>query len=192
MAKVTAIVLAAGLSKRMGEENKLFLPIQDKAMIDWVIEAIDASHVDEIILVGSESSMEQLEKWKSYRIQLVENKSYKSGMTSSIQVGVSAASGDGFMICLGDQPKIKTKTYNQLIESFSQKPDSIILPFHEGQKGNPVIFPSAFRDKILNHKEPEGCKEIVQFNTDLIVKVEVNDSGVLMDVDTREDHENLG
>lgn len=191
MAKVSAIVLAAGLSKRMGEENKLFLPILDKAMIDWVVEAIDASHADEIILVGSESSLGQLQKWKSNRIQLVENKNYRSGMTSSIQVGVSVANEEGFMICLGDQPRIQTDTYDQLIEAFSENPDSIILPFHEGQKGNPVIFPSSFREEVLNHQEPEGCKEIVQKNADLIVKVEVNDTGVLLDVDTREDYENL-
>ena len=148
------MILGAGLSRRMGNENKLFLPINGKPMIEWVIENISASSVEEIILVGSELSMALLEKYQSARVKLVDNPNYETGMTSSIQAGVNEASGDGYMICLGDQPKIESSTYDQLVQAFLNQPEAIVLPFHHSQKGNPVILPSAFREEILTHKAP--------------------------------------
>lgn len=195
MAKVSAIVLAAGLSRRMGEENKLFLPVNDRPMVEWVIEKVAQSTADEVIIVGSELSLDRFEKWKSDRVQVINNPHYQNGMTSSIQAGVQVASGDGYMICLGDQPKIEISTYNELIaafqSSFAQNEGSIVLPFYDGKKGNPVIFSAIYREDILNHTEPEGCKEIVQANKHHLTKVDVSDSGILMDVDTREDYERL-
>ena len=189
MAKVSAIILGAGLSRRMGKENKLFLPIDGKPMIEWVIERVVASSATEIILVGSALSMGLLKKYEGMGIKLVENLHYQSGMTSSIQEGLTTASGDGYMICLGDQPAIMTSTYNSLIESFHNKPTSVVLPFFEGKKGNPVIFPKAIRGEILNHTEPEGCKQIIHENQHQVLKVKTEDPGILMDVDTRADYE---
>jgi len=175
----------------MGKENKLFLPINGKPMIEWVIERVQASWVDEIVLVGSELSMERLVAFENDRIKVVDNPRYESGMTSSIQAGVEVAKGAGFMICLGDQPNIETSTYDQLMDSFRANPDSIILPFFQGKKGNPVIFPATYREAVLAHPEPEGCKGIIQQNQEQVVKTDVTDTGVLMDVDTRGDYEAL-
>ena len=188
MARISAIILGAGLSQRMGKENKLFLTINGKPMIEWVIESVTASSVSEVIIVGSELSMDKLEKWKSASVKVVENKKYKSGMTSSIQTGVNSANGDGYMICLGDQPNIQTSTYDQLIKAFNAHENKIVLPFFEGRKGNPSIFPSQFRGDILQHKDPEGCRAIIQGNKSKIYKVEVSDPGVLMDIDTPQDY----
>lgn len=195
MAKVSAIILAAGLSRRMGEENKLFLSIKGKPMVEWVIENVSKSIADEVVLVASELSMDQLTKWQSDRIQLVENLEYKQGMTSSIQAGVNAATGDAYMICLSDQPLIKTETYDLLIQTFQeaaiQDPSAIVLPFFKDKKGNPVIFSAQYRTEILNHVAPEGCKEIVQANRKHLRKVDTTDAGILMDIDTQEDYKKM-
>ena len=188
MPDISAIILAAGLSKRMGPENKLFLSIDRKSMIDWVIERVIASKATEIIIVGSELSTDKLLKWRSERVRLIENIHYQTGMTSSIQTGVKNASGHGYMICLGDQPNIQTNTYDQLIEAFQTDESKIILPFFQGQKGNPAIFPGHFREAILAHKEPEGCRAIILDNKSNTNKVEVSDPGILMDIDTKEDY----
>lgn len=158
-------------------------------MIEWVIERVAASKADEIILVGSELSMGRLLQFEDSKIKVVENPNYQSGMTSSIQEGVKTASGNGYMICLGDQPSIQTNTYDKLIESFKGNEELIILPFCQGQKGNPAIFPKSYREAILAHPEPEGCKAIIQENLEQSIKVDVDDPGILMDVDTREDYE---
>jgi molybdenum cofactor cytidylyltransferase len=66
-----------------------------------------------------------------------------------------------------------------------------VLPFHDGKKGNPVIFSSFYRDQILKHKETEGCKEIVQQHRQHVVKVGITSPFVLQDVDTPSDYEKL-
>ncbi|MDH5476613.1 MAG: nucleotidyltransferase family protein, partial [Cyclobacteriaceae bacterium] len=145
MVNVSAIILAAGLSSRMGNENKLFLNYNDKPIIEWVIENIGHSEAHELIVVASELSYERLKAFSSSRVRVVDNPAYKQGMTSSIQSGVQALGEDseGYMICLGDQPTLKKGVYNQLIHAFSaashKNKKSIIVPFYKKAKGNPVI-----------------------------------------------------
>lgn len=192
MTKVSAIVLAAGLSKRMGPENKLFLEIKGRPMVDWVIEQVKASTVDDMIVVASERSIDLLSKWKSDRIRVVENQYYKSGMTSSIQAGIMAASADGYMVCLGDQPKIKTSTYNQIVAGFRLtypgNSKAIAVPFYGEKKGNPAVFSSMYRESILNHQEPEGCKRIISDNREAVLPIQIDDGGILTDIDTPDDY----
>ena len=119
MDKVSAIVLAAGLSRRMGEENKLFLAFKGKPLVAWVIEKISQSKADEIIIVTSELS-KKLAGFANDKIKVVNNPDYKIGMTTSIQKGILATSESsiGYMICLGDQPLIEIADYNKIIDSF--------------------------------------------------------------------------
>jgi molybdenum cofactor cytidylyltransferase len=190
MKKVSAIVLGAGTSQRMGKENKLFLPIAGRSMIDRVIEQVLSSEVDEIILVVSELSIQHLQKWESEKIVVLLNEDYQTGMTSSIQTGVKKSAANGYMICLGDQPKIRTSTYNHLMETFKQSQwGSIILPYFNGEKGNPVIFSSDYKDAILQHKESNGCRAVIESHSDQVVCTDVDDPGVLMDIDTWEDYQ---
>lgn len=191
MTRLSAIVLAAGLSQRMGGANKLFLPLGDKPMIGWVIKKLEESIVDDIILVGSKASLERLQTLQSDKTRLVENASHTAGMTSSIQTGVAATVSDGYMICLGDQPHIKSTTYDQLARCFCSNSTSIVLPFWNNKKGNPVIFPKCMQAQILAHQEPEGCKELVRDNWARVIKQPVQDSGILKDIDTKADYEQV-
>ena len=191
--QITAIILAAGLSRRMGAENKLFLEVNGKPMVEQVIERVLASKAERVVIVTSELSHDRLLKFRGDRVEVVQNHRYQEGMTSSIQSGVATVSNAHYMICLGDQPTITTNTYNLLMGAFRDIEGNrgIVLPFYEGRKGNPVIFSNSYRDAILTHPEPEGCKELVQANKQHVVKVEVEDAGVLLDIDTREDYGNL-
>jgi len=195
MAEATAILLAAGLSRRMGAANKLLLPFGDSTVVETTLSRLLASSVQEIVLVGSELSMEHLKPLESDRVRLVNNPNYEQGMTSSIQAGVAAcgASAAGFMICLGDQPLIETGTYETILNQFSGSAQEnsavIVLPFFDGRKGNPVIFSAAYRKAILAHQEPEGCKGIVQANKAHAIRVDVADAGILTDIDTPADYD---
>ncbi|MDV7390572.1 NTP transferase domain-containing protein, partial [Arthrospira platensis SPKY1] len=107
------------------------------------------------------------------------NPDYQQGMTTSIQKGVEAASPDaaGYMICMSDQPFLQSSEYDLLIQAFtdafSSDPACIVLPFYNGQKGNPVIFSRHYREAILAHQEMEGCKEIVQAGKAHVVRQEM-------------------
>ena len=200
MPKVTAIVLAAGLSRRMGDENKLFLKYKGEHIVDHVIRKIKKSNVDELVIVGSELSLKQLEKHCDSKTKLIDNKDYKSGMTSSIKAGVEATyqtdvSTDGYMICLGDQPLIQQEVYDEVVNTFRKQhainDQVIIVPFFENNKGNPVLFSSCYKKAILENYEPEGCKNIVRENSNHVVRLSVSDSGILADIDTPEDYKGL-
>lgn len=190
MAKVSAIVLAAGLSRRMGKVNKMGLLYRGKPIVHHVLDQLANCDAFEIIIITNEVSKELFPNHK-----VVLNERYESGMTSSIQAGVAAATKDtdGYMICLGDQPLIKTKDYNQIIQAFEQKkndnPNTIIIPTFEGQKGNPVLLSSHYKNEILNHQQPEGCKEIVQMNKSHVVSQALKTPAILQDVDRPEDYE---
>lgn len=191
MPKVSAIVLAAGLSRRMGSENKLFLPVQGKPMLLHGLEQIERSNIQELIVVTSERSIAGIPE----NYQPILNPDYEKGMTTSIQKGVAAATAsNGYMICLGDQPTIKTEDYDQIIRAFDQAyakdTKSIVVPFHEGKRGNPVIFSASYKTEILNHQNMEGCKGIIQENAQHIVRVSLSNAGILTDIDTPEDYRN--
>ena len=115
---ISAILLAAGQSKRMKGENKLTKKIQDIPLIKHSVENILASSVDELIIVlGYQKEIVEKIISKNEKIKFVFNNDFKSGMASSIKVGLNHISNtsEAFFICLGDMPMIKPDIYNQLI-----------------------------------------------------------------------------
>lgn len=203
MAKISAIVLAAGLSSRMEGQQKLFLPYRKRTILEHMVTELLASLVEEIIVVSSPLTHDQIERMSlaclpaGKGITLVSNPDHKQGMTTTIQCGVksTASDSDGLMICLGDMPRISTAEYDQLIKSFdsshAEDSKSILLPFHKGQKGNPVIFSSTYLQAILAHQDMEGCRGIVQSNLSHLIKVSMETDHVLVDVDTPRDYSQL-
>jgi molybdenum cofactor cytidylyltransferase len=197
MAKVSAIVLAAGLSSRMQGQQKLFLPYREHTILEQVISELLASKAAEVIVVSSPLTHDQIEELSLSGITLVANPDHKLGMTTTIQKGVQAVSRatNGYMICLGDMPRITTAEYDQMIDAFgsSHITDSkaILLPFYQGQKGNPVLFASSYRQDIMTHQDMEGCRGIVQSNKSDLIKVPMTADHVLVDVDTPDDYNEL-
>lgn len=194
---ITAILLAAGESKRMGDTDKRFLLYKGKPLINHVTLNLWHSKQSQLVIVIENNDNKLLNQEKSEHIKVVVNSDYQEGMTTSIQAGVAAASekATGYMICLADQPLISTEAYNRIIEAFENTHLSdekcIIIPFFREKKGNPVIFSKHYREAILEHKSMEGCKGIIQINKQHIVKIEMPNDHILKDVDTREDYEKL-
>lgn len=197
MARVSAIVLAAGLSSRMQGQQKLFLPYRNKTIFEQVVAELLASKASEVIIVSSPLTHERIKSMSLPGITLVSNPDHTQGMTTTIQKGVQAAGqdADGYLICLGDMPRITSEEYDQLIKAFAssyaEDSKAILLPFHQGQKGNPVIFSSSYRNAILTHQDMEGCRGIVQSNKTHLTKVPMTTDHVLVDVDTPRDYEGL-
>ncbi len=200
---ITAIVLAAGLSRRMGKQNKLLLKIEGQTLIEKVVETVLKSKIEEIIVVLGHEAIKVQHVLKGKSITMVKNPMYQLGMTTSIQAGVQAASKEskGYMIVLGDLAQIEVATLNALIEAFQKimeekeednpTPMPIIVPTFEGKRGNPVIFSSRFRAAILQHPEMNGCKGIIEANLDCVITVEMANNHILKDIDTPEDYDGL-
>ncbi len=194
---VSAILLAAGESKRMGDTDKRFLLYKGKPLVNHVMLNLWNSEQSQLIIVMQDNDNNLLNGQDNEQIKVVVNSDYQQGMTTSIQKGVATASeqATGYMICLADQPLISTEDYNQIIDVFENSHTinnkCIIVPFFEGKKGNPVVFSAHYREAILNHKNPEGCREIIQANKEHVIKIDMPNDHILRDVDTPEDYERL-
>jgi len=184
---VSAILLAAGQSKRMNGENKLTKEIQGIPLIKHSVKNILASSIDELIIVLGHQK-ETIEKLinKNEKIKFVFNKDFESGIASSIKTGLNNLSEktEAFFICLGDMPMVNLNIYNQLIKSINKK--EIIVPTYKGQQGNPVLFAKSMKEKIINISGDVGAKKILELNKDKILNLEINDQCVTKDFNTQD------
>ena len=185
---ISAILLAAGQSKRMDGENKLTKEIQSSPLIKHSVKNILASSIDELIVVLGHQK-EIIEKLidKNEKIKFVFNKDFESGMASSIKTGLNNLSEktEAFFICLGDMPMVNRDIYNQLIKSKDNK--EIIVPNYKGQQGNPVLFDNSMKEKIMVITGDVGAKKILELNKDKILNLEINDQSIVKGFNTQED-----
>ncbi len=191
---ISAIVLAAGKSSRMGEENKMLLPFRKTTIIGAVITALSNSIVDEIIIVDKQLSNvgEQIENNDS--IKYVTNKDAARGLTTSIQCGVRTASPttSGYLICLGDMPLLTFKEYNLLINKFiAINNKAIMIPTHDNKRGNPVLFSQHFKKDIMLLLDTNGCKPLVTKYQECVREVNFSTNHCHIDIDTIEDYNRI-
>ena len=182
---ISAILLAAGKSKRMNGQNKLTTKIRDIPLIKLSVKNILASSVDEIIIVLGHQK-EIIEKLidKNDKVKFVFNKDFESGMASSIKTGLNHLSEktQAFFICLGDMPMVKKDIYNLLIKSKNDK--EIIVPTYKNKQGNPILFLASMKKEIMTIKGDVGAKKILDLNKDKILNIETNDQNITKNFNT--------
>lgn len=194
---ISAIVLAAGESQRMGEQNKLLLPFHGRPLIEHVVQTVCASEAGEVIVVLGYEADRVREVLDDYDVTCVHNPRFREGMTTSIHAGVRAAAPetDGFMICLSDLPLIEPEELNTLIAALeaTHRTDGqgIVVPVFQGQRGNPVLFSAHYKPDILAHDGLMGCKGVVKQHRERVVEVEMESDHVLRDIDTPEAYRKL-
>ena len=189
---ISAILLAAGQSKRMDDENKLTKEIKGIPLIKHSVKNILASSVDELIIVlGYQKEIIEKLIDKNEKIKFVFNKDFESGMASSIKTGIDNLSDktEAFFICLGDMPMVNHDIYNQLIESKDNK--EIIVPTYKGHQGNPVLFDKSMKEKVLDIRGDVGAKKILELNKDKILNLEINDQSITKGFNTQGDFSSL-
>jgi len=189
---ISAILLAAGQSKRMAGENKLTKEIKGSPLIKHSIKNILASSIDELIIVlGYQKEIIEKLIDKNEKIKFVFNKDFESGMASSIKAGLKHLSNktEAFFICLGDMPMINHNIYNQLIKSKNSK--EIIVPTYMGQQGNPVLFDKSMKEKVVDISGDVGAKKILELNKDKILSLEINERSIIRSFDTQDNFNSL-
>ena len=185
---ISAILLAAGQSKRMVGENKLTKKIQDVPLIKHSVKNILAGSIDELIIVlGYQKEVIEKIIDKNEKVKFFFNKDFENGIASSIKTGLKNLSEktEAFFICLGDMPMVNHDTYNQLIKSKDNK--EIIVPTYKGQQGNPVLFDKSIKEKILNIRGDVGAKKILESNKDKILNLEINDQSISKSFNAKND-----
>ena len=182
---ISAILLAAGQSKRMKGENKLAKKIQGIPLIKHSVKNILASSIGELIIVlGFQKEIIEKLINKNEKIKFVFNKDFKSGIASSIKVGLNHLSKntEAFFICLGDMPMINSNIYNQLIKSKNKK--DILVPTYNKAQGNPVLFSISMKSTIMSIKGDIGAKKIIRSKKSKVQLVEINNQAILKNYNT--------
>ena len=189
MCFISAIILAAGESKRMGQ-SKLLLKWREASIFEQTLDNYLASAVNEVnVVLGHQAAeMEKLIGDRSVTIAI--NPAYTKGMSTSIITGINMMSPrtQGIMLALADQPSVTSQTIDKLIQVFRTQKKGIVLPVYHGQRGNPVIFDIKYRDELLALKGDIGGREIVHRHYDDVQEVPVDNRGILIDIDTPEDY----
>jgi len=186
---VTAIILAAGQSKRMGRQNKLLTEIDGRAMVARAVDAVTASSVRTVNVVLGHEAESVKKALKGRPVNFIENPDYADGLSTSLKRGLSALprETDAALICLGDMPRITTTEIERLITGF--KPNqrhSICVPTYNGKRGNPVLIGRRFFPEIRDIAGDIGARSLIDAYPEFIHEIEMESDGILLDIDTPE------
>ena len=184
---ISAIVLAAGRSSRMGTAKSL-VPVGGRPLLDHVLRTVHRSGVDEVVVVLGHEAERVRSAISLDGARVIINEAYEAGMSTSIQAGVRAANprSDGLLIVLGDQPFVSSKTVDELITRRNGSDAKIVIPTYRGQRGNPVLLDRSISEEVQEIEGDQGCRALFGRHLDGILEVPVDDPGILVDLDTPE------
>lgn len=194
--KLTAIVLAAGASQRMGNDNKLLLDWKGKPLVRHTIDTLTASAVDHIIVVLGHQA-EALAEALPPCVTTTTNQNWPQGMGTSIAAGarILSSDNDAVMIHLSDQPLLTKTDVRHLVQQFAKAlladPKAVGVPFFDGRKGNPVFFSHAWRPQMLEASGDVGLKSLVEANKRHLVRLAARNNHIHRDMDTPEAYQAL-
>jgi molybdenum cofactor cytidylyltransferase len=184
---VTAIILAAGRSTRMGGPNKLLAELGGKPLVRLVTEQALASKAHDVIVVTGHQA-ELVEKaLAGLDVKFVRNPDFAEGLASSVKAGVAAVpdDADGAVICLGDMPMISAQLIDHLIEAFAPDRGNLIaVPVSDGRRGNPVLWSRRFFNELMSLDGDIGARHLIARHGEAVAEVAVEGFGAFLDIDT--------
>ena len=213
---VTAIVLAAGQSRRFGTSNKLTADSMGTPVIQRTLENLLKTDIGNLLIVtGHEAEVikplcQAVADTSSRDITFVENPDFEAGMSTSLKAAIthilnhqqnfnsSDSDAYGVLVCLGDMPDVSIDTHNALIAAMkigeenhnAHKPAEqalVFIPTYRGRRGNPILIKSELFDMLLDIEGDIGARQILSEHYAVVREVPVDDSGILMDIDTQDD-----
>jgi molybdenum cofactor cytidylyltransferase len=191
MSGISAIVLAAGESKRMGFP-KMLLDFNGKPMLECVIDNVSQSEVDDIVVVLG-AYRDELEKIVlATSASSCYNEDYKEGMLSSVKCGFrNLPSGtEAVLVFQGDQPLISAKLIDLVMEGYRNSGKGIIIPVHKNRRGHPLMVGKKYFSEIEKLSPDEGLRALSRKFSDDIYEVVTDEAGILRDFDTFEQYKN--
>jgi molybdenum cofactor cytidylyltransferase len=185
---VTAIVLAAGMSRRMGQPKQI-LRWQKKTLLQHSLDNVRASRVGNILVVLGAAAEEVRSQIATNGLKLVINPDYQQGMGTSLRAGTAALGPDvkAAFVVLADQPLVRTATLDRMIACHEASAPQVLIPLYRGFRGNPVLIDRSLFPELLNLSGDVGCRGVFGRHTQGIQKIEVDDPGILLDIDSADD-----
>jgi molybdenum cofactor cytidylyltransferase len=190
---ISAIVLAAGESRRMGEP-KLLLPWGETTVLGQVVASCAAAGLEEILIItgGYREQVESLVRGlaSTFPVRSVYNPDFSAGeMLSSLQVGLEALGREvqAAMIVLGDQPQIRPETIRNLSKSFETSPTPLIIPSHAHRRGHPWLAARSLWPELLGLPPGATARAFLEEKAGSIRYIPA-DRTILLDLDTPRDY----
>ncbi len=192
MKSITGIILAAGMGARMGQTKQL-LPFGATNLLGRVVQAARASALDRVIVVLGHDAQEIQRRTDLSGTRIVINQQYADGQASSLRAGLAAIDWEcsGAMFLLADQPMIDHGIINTLIEAWQTCIRQIMIPYHNGIRGNPVIVGSSLFSALSRITGDRGARALFDAYRDQIERIDIHNPAILTDVDTKEDYRRL-
>lgn len=193
---VTAVVLAAGLGRRMGAHNKLLLPYQEQPMLRHIVSQALASLCQRVVIVLGHQADAIRQALAGLPVEFADNPHFSEGLAASVRVAAHIApSNSPLLIMLGDMPQVDTHVINALVQAYAGAARSdpalaathFFQPVFEGQPGNPVLWGASWRSALQAVQGDEGARRVIKANLQARVLVAVEHAGILRDVDQPDD-----
>jgi molybdenum cofactor cytidylyltransferase len=183
---VAAIVAAAGLSRRMGSCKQL-LELGGRTVLACCLETLSAGGVREIVVVAGLQGASVAAEAGRFPVRIVINKDPAGDMASSVRTGRAALSTgtSGVIVTPCDYPLVLPSTVTSLLEIHAIDPERIIIPTHNGRRGHPLLVPRLLLEEL---QEGMTLRDLVRSDPHRLHCIEVDDLGILIDMDTPEDY----
>ena len=187
---ITAILLAAGQSKRLFNQNKLIKNFKGKLLVNYAVQSIIKSKIEKLIIVlGFEYLKVKKKINKNKKIKFVINHNYTRGIASSIKCGLKKISNksDGFIIVQADMPEIGKNILNKLYKEIKTNKKEIFVPRKNNKIGNPIGFKLSMINQLKKISGSRGAKFIIKRNKSKIKYIRTKSLGIFKDIDLIKD-----
>jgi molybdenum cofactor cytidylyltransferase len=187
---VSALLLAAGKSERMGQ-NKLLLPWDGGTVLQRTLDNLLASRAGEVIVVLGSRAQEIADTIGDRKVVVVMNPNYARGMSTSLVSGLGMVSqaANFVLVALGDQPLITAHIYKKLIETALAPDKGMVVPTYQGERGNPILVSTGYRSDLLMQSGDIGGRELLKTYPDDVLEVPVDSESILVNINTKEEYE---
>lgn len=193
---IPAIVLAAGLSSRIGGRTKALLSAgTDTTFLGRIVQTFGAAGVTDIVVVaGHEADRIVAAMANEPTVRVVINADFASGQLSSLLAGLSAVDRpdvDALLLTLVDVPLVSSETVRAVVQRYHETHAPIVRPVRGDVHGHPVLIDRSLFAALRAADPERGAKPVVRAHVSPAGNVEVDDDGAFADVDTRDDYERL-
>lgn len=187
---VVAVVLAAGMSRRMGAQNKLLLAIEGQPMVRHVVLAALASRCQKVLVVVGHEAGYVRQVLSDLPVEFVFNEAFAEGIGASVRAGAQAVSSQqAVLYCLADMPGVTAGVIDQLVDAFHAYPDFMgFVPAFNGKRGNPVLWAPGCVRQLRESAGDEGARGLLHQHRDRVMAVAVASEWVMVDLDTPQDY----
>jgi molybdenum cofactor cytidylyltransferase len=186
---ITALVLAAGQSKRMGRP-KMLLPWGEATVLEKVVATFKAGGIEDILVVTG-GDRERVEALVGNSARTVFNPDFAEGeMLSSVQAGLKGLKSEteAFLIGLGDQPQVQAGSVRSVVEAYRESGASLVVPSFQMRRGHPWLVAHEHWQEILDLRPPASLRDFLGRHAGHIHYVELDNATILLDLDTPEDY----